>query len=317
MRSLLKHSAVAVVALAAVAAAFLMPTEGQAQENKAPAPTKAAPAKAAPAKAAAYKAPRAKDGKPNLNGIWQSINTANWNLEAHGASMPVEPKLGAMFAVQPGQSVVVEGTIPYLPGGVEKRDANFKNRINREGGDGENKCFMTGVPRANYMPYPFQIIQGTTGIMIVYEYAGAVRVINMGAPTKAPADSWMGWSNGRWDGESLVIDVTSLNEDAWFDRAGNHHSNQLHVVERYTPRSADTMIYEARIEDPKTFSRPWTIRFPLYRRVEENARIMEDKCVVFAEELLYGHLRKPADAPAPPPAPAQGKQGKGKGKQVK
>ena len=293
----------AVLALAGVATAFLIPTSTQAQQAKAKAP--------------AYKAPRTKDGKPNLNGIWQSNNTANWNLEAHGAAMPVEPKLGAMFAVPPGPSVVVEGTIPYLPGGVEKRAENFKNRIDREKGDGENKCFMTGVPRANYMPQPFQIIQGAKDIMIVYEYAGAVRVINMGAPTKAPADSWMGWSNGRWEGESLVIDVTSLNENTWFDRAGNHHSNQLHVVERWTPRSADTLMYEARIEDPKTFSRPWTIRMPLYRRVEEGARIMEHKCVIFAEELMYGHLRRPADLP---PVPAQGKQGKagaGKGKQGK
>jgi len=306
MRSLVKGSAVAVVALVALAAAFLMPTSGEAQQAK------------APAKTAAYKAPRTKAGQPDLNGVWQSNNTANWNLEAHGASMPVEPKLGAMFAVPPGQSVIVEGTIPYLPGGVEKRDANFKNRIDREKGDGENKCFMTGVPRANYMPYPFQIIQGGKDIMIVYEYAGAVRTINMGTPTKAPADSWMGWSNGHWEGETLVVDVTSLNEDSWLDRAGNHHSNQLHVVERFTPRSADTLMYEARMEDPKTYSKPWTIRMPLYRRVEENARIMEYKCVVFAEELLYGYLRKPPGAPTVPaeqPQGKQGKQGKGKGKQ--
>ena len=306
MRSLVKGSVVAVLALVALAAAFLMPVSSQAQQAK------------APAKAAAYKAPRTKAGQPDLNGVWQSNNTANWNLEAHGASMEVEPKLGSMFAVPPGQSVIVEGTIPYLPGGVEKRDTNFKNRIDREKGDGENKCFMTGVPRANYMPYPFQIIQGGKDIMIVYEYAGAVRTINMGTPTKAPADSWMGWSNGHWEGETLVVDVTSLNEDSWLDRAGNHHSNQLHVVERFTPRSADTLMYEARMEDPKTYSKPWTIRMPLYRRVEENARIMEYKCVVFAEELLYGYLRKPPGAPTVPaeqPQGKQGKQGKGKGKQ--
>lgn len=302
MRNVLRNSAVLVMAFGALAAAFLMPTSGQAQQAKTP----------------AYKAPRTKDGKPNLNGVWQANNTANWNLEAHGPGMPVEPKLGAMFAIPPGQSVIVDppdGKIPYLPGGIEKRDENFRNRIDREKGDPENKCYMTGVPRANYMPYPFQIIQGNKDIMFVYEYAGMVRVINMGEPTKAPTDFWMGWSNGRWEGESLVIDVTSLNEFTWFDRAGNHHSNQLHVVERWTPRSPDTMIYEARIEDPKTFSRPWTIRMPIYRRVEDNARIMEYKCVVFAEELLYGHLRKPADAPA---LPEQGKQGKqGKGKQAK
>jgi hypothetical protein len=157
---------------------------------------------------------------------------------------------------------------------------------------------MPGVPRATYMPYPFQIVQSTQNIMFVYEYAGSVRVVNMGAPTKAPADSWMGWSNGHWDGESLVIDVTSQVEDSWLDRSGDYHSDALHVIERYTPRSADTMMYEATIEDPKTFSRPWKISMPLYRHVEKNAQLMEFKCVEFAEEVLYGHLRKPG-VPAP------------------
>jgi hypothetical protein len=133
--------------------------------------------------------------------------------------------------------------------------------------------------------------------MFVYEYAGSVRVVNMAAPTKAPADSWMGWSNGHWDGESLVVDVTSQVEDTWFDRSGDYHSDALHVVERYTPRSPDTMMYEATIEDPKIFSRPWKISMPLYRHVEKNAQLMEFKCVEFAEEVLYGHLRKPGTNP--------------------
>jgi hypothetical protein len=114
----------------------------------------------------------------------------------------------------------------------------------------------------------------------------------MGTPTKAPAESWMGWSNGRWEGDTLVIDVTSQMENTWFDRAGNFHSDALHVVERYTPRSADTLMYEATIEDPKVFSRPWKISMPLYRRVEKDAKLLEYRCVEFAEELLYGPLRK-------------------------
>jgi hypothetical protein len=148
------------------------------------------------------------------------------------------------------------------------------------------------VPRATYLPYPFQIVQSQQNILIAYEYAGAVRVINMGAPTKSPGDSWMGWSNGHWEGETLVVDVTSLNDQTWFDRAGNFHSDDLHVVERYTPRSAETLMYEATIEDPKVFSRPWRISMPLYRRVENNAKLLEYRCVEFAEELLYGPLRK-------------------------
>ena len=243
--------------------------------------------------APAYRAPRTADGKPNLNGIWQAMNNANWELEGHAAGMPAKEVLGilgAQFAIPPDLGVVEGGTIPYLPAALEKKKQNFANRVKL---DPEVKCYMPGVPRATYMPFPFQIVQSTQNIMFVYEYAGSVRVVNMGTATKAPADSWMGWSNGKWDGESLVIDVTSQIEDTWFDRSGDHHSDQLHVVERYTPRSADTLMYEATIEDPKTFSRPWKISMPLYRHVEKNAQLMEFKCVEFAEEVLYGHLRKP------------------------
>jgi hypothetical protein len=187
--------------------------------------------------------------------------------------------------------VVVDGEIPYLPAALEKKKQNFANRVEL---DPEMKCFMPGVPRATYMPHPFQIIQSTDVIMMVYQFAGAVRTVNMGAPTEAPIDSWMGWSNGRWEGETLVVDVTGQNDQTWFDRAGNFHTEALHVVERYTPRSADTLWYEATIEDPKTFSRPWTIRMPLYRLVDENAQILEFKCPEFAEEKMYGHLRKGA-----------------------
>jgi len=145
------------------------------------------------------------------------------------------------------------------------------------------------------MPYPFQIVQSPNTIMMVYEFAGAVRSINMGKPTKAPADSWMGWSNGHWEGDTLVVEVTDQIDQTWFDRAGNYHSDALKVTERYTPRSADTLMYEATIEDPKVFSRPWKISMPLYRHVEKNAQVMEFKCVEYAEELMYGHLRKKPD----------------------
>jgi hypothetical protein len=173
---------------------------------------------------------------------------------------------------------------------------------------------MGGVPRSNYMSYPFQIIQGGKDIMITYQHAGAVRILNMGTPAKAPADSWMGTSNGKWEGETLVVDVTALGDQSWLDRSGNFHSDQLHVVERWTMRSPDVLMYEARIEDPEVYTQPWTIRVPLYRQVEDNARLLEFKCVIFAEELLYGHLRKPAGAVTPAPAPPAANQGKGKGK---
>ena len=236
-----------------------------------------------------YRAPRTADGKPNLNGIWQAVNTADWDLQGHAAAKGPVSSLGAAFSIPPGQGVVEGDEIPYLPSAAAKKQANHTDWVKL---DPEVKCYLPGVPRATYLPYPFQIVQSQKTILISYEYAGAVRTINMEAPTKAPADSWMGWSNGHWEGETLVVDVTSQNEDTWFDHAGNFHSDALHVVERYTPRSADTLNYEATIEDPKVFSRPWRISMPLYRRVEKNARLLEFKCVEFAEELLYGPLRK-------------------------
>ena len=241
---------------------------------------------------APYKAARTADGKPDISGIWQAMNEANWNLEAHAAAPAAINANGAMFAVPPGIGVVEGGEIPYLPEARKKQQENFANRQKL---DPENKCYMGGIPRSTYMPYPFQIIQNPKTILIAYEYAGAVRSVNMGKATEAPADSWMGWSNGRWEGDTLVIDVTGFNDQSWFDRAGNFHSDALHVVERYTPRSADTLTYEATIEDPKTFSKPWKISMPLYRRVEKGERLMDFKCVEFSEEFMYGHLRRGAD----------------------
>jgi hypothetical protein len=243
----------------------------------------------APAQPPAYRAPRTADGRPSLNGIWQALNSANWDLQGHAASKGPVASLGAAFVVPPGLGVVDGDEIPYLPAAAAKKK---QNQANWPALDPEAKCYLPGVPRATYLPYPFQIVQSPQNVVISYEYANAVRVINMGPPTKAPNDSWMGWSNGRWEGETLVVDVTSLDERTWLDRAGNFHSDALHVVERYTPRSADTLMYEATIEDPKVFSRPWKISMPLYRRVERNAKLLEFRCTEFAEELLYGPLRK-------------------------
>jgi len=242
-----------------------------------------------PAQAPAYKAPKTKDGKADLNGIWQAMNEANWDIRPHAASQGPVFSLGAAYSAPAGLGVVEGGDIPYKPEAAAKQKENFTNRLKL---DPEIKCYMGGVPRSTYMPYPFQIVQGTDTMMFVYEYAGAVCVINMKAPTKAPADSWMGWSNGKWEGDSLVVDVTSLNDQTWFDRAGNWHSDQLHVIERYTRVGPDALQYEATIDDPKVFTRQWKMSMPLYRRMEKNAQLLEYKCVEFAEEVLYGHLRK-------------------------
>ena len=238
-----------------------------------------------------YRAPRTGDGKPNLNGIWQALNTANWNIETHSAEPGLVSALGASNAV-PGGLGVVEGEIPYRPEALAKKNENYANRLKL---DPEIMCYLPGVPRATYMPYPFQIMQGPRHIMIIHEFAGAVRTIYMDKKDQieAPADSWMGWSHGRWEGETLVVDTKGFLDSTWFDRAGNYHSDALHVVERFTARSPETLTYEVTIEDPKVFTRPWKMSMPLYRRVERNAQLMEYLCVPFAEDVLYGHLRKP------------------------
>lgn len=239
-----------------------------------------------------YRAPRTAAGYPDLNGIWQTINSAHWNIEPHAAGPGIVSELGASIAVPAGHGIVDGGTIPYRPEALLQRDENFANRLEL---DPEIKCYLPGVPRATYMPFPFQIIQSEQHIMIVHEYAGAVRTIYMENHTPAPAPTWMGWSHGSWDGETLVIDTQGFNGQTWFDRAGNFHSDALHVIERITPRSEDTMMYEVTIEDPEVFTRPWTMTMPLYRRVEANAEILEFECVEFVEDLIYGHLRKQLD----------------------
>ncbi|MDA1369347.1 MAG: hypothetical protein O2971_01095 [Proteobacteria bacterium] len=243
----------------------------------------------ATAQLADYQAPLTADGSPDLNGIWQSINTANWNIEPHAAGPSMVRELGAIAAVPAGLGVVDGGEIPYRPEARAQRDENFAKRLEL---DPEIKCYLPGVPRATYLPFPFQIIQSRQHIMLIHEYAGAVRTIYMENHTPAPAPTWMGWSNGSWDGATLVVDTSGFNGQTWFDRAGNFHSDALQVIERFTPRSADTMMYEVTIEDPNVFTRPWTMSMPLYRRVEPNAEILEFRCVEFVEDLIYGHLRK-------------------------
>jgi hypothetical protein len=184
---------------------------------------------------------------------------------------------------------VESGEIPYLPEAALKKK---QNQANWQELDPEVKCYLPGVPRATYMPFPFQIVQSQKVILISYEFAAAARVINMEAATEAPNDSWMGWSNGHWEGETLVVDVTGFNAETWFDRAGDFHSDALHVIERYTATSPNTLDYEATIQDPKVFAHPWKIRMPLYRHLEKDAQLLEFKCIEFAEELLYGPLRK-------------------------
>jgi hypothetical protein len=234
---------------------------------------------------------RTADGRPDLNGIWEALNTANWDLQDHAARKGPVSALGAAYSVPAGRGVVEGNEIPYLPAALAKKKENVEHWMTQ---DPEVKCFMPGIPRATYMPYPFQIVQTPTHVLMAYEFASAARTIYMNSKTEAPVDSWMGWSRGSWEGDTLVIDVTGFMPDSWFDRAGNFHSDALHVVERYTPLTRDAIQYEATIEDPQVFSRPWKISMPLYRRLDKNVQLLEYKCVEFAEEAMYGHLRKSA-----------------------
>jgi hypothetical protein len=197
--------------------------------------------------------------------------------------------LGAIGGVPAGAGVVEGDEIPYQPWAAAKKKENQDNWLMR---DPEIRCFQPGVPRATYMPFPFQIVQGDRKIAILYGFAGALRTVEIGGKDPAPIDSWMGWSNGRWEGETLVVDVTGFNDQTWFDRAGNHHSEALHVVERYTATSPYHLRYEATIEDPKVFTRPWKISMPLYRLVDPNPQYLEFNCVEFVEELMLGKLRR-------------------------
>ena len=254
--------------------------------------------------AAAQDVPRLSDGRPDMNGIWQVLNEANYDLEPHMARHslqlregPVGPvasiptlRMGAVGAVPGSLGVIVGGgKIPYTPAARALKEENAANWVDR---DPEVKCYMPGVPRATYIPMPFQIIQSETDVFIAYQFAGAVRDIYMDNPGPSQVDSWMGWSVGTWEGDTLVVDVTGIGDGSWLDRAGSHHSYQMHVVERYTMIGPNHIQYEATIEDPEVLTEPFTIAMPLYRRIEENARLMDFRCVEFVEELLFGEWRR-------------------------
>jgi len=247
---------------------------------------------------------RTQDGTPNLNGIWQATTTANWDLLAHTmrpavAQPGVYPDvpvlaapvlaLGSVGGVPPGPGVVEGNVIPYKPEAAAKKKENAEHWLDR---DPEVRCYMPGIPRAMYMPYPFQITQGRNKIEMSFEFAGASRTIHLDQVDPPPADTWMGHSVGHWEGNTLVVDVSHFNDRTWFSRSGDFHSDALHVVERFTPIGPDALRYEATLEDKNVFTRPWKMKMVLYRQLEENAQLMEYKCVELVEETFLGHLRK-------------------------
>ena len=247
---------------------------------------------------------RAADGKPDFSGIWQANSSAHWDVLSHDArpivgqagAYPDVPVLAAPVVALgaigwiPADLGVVDGDeIPYQPWAAARQQENFANVLDR---DPELRCYLPGVPRAMYMPHKFQIIQGTTKVMMAFEFRNADRTIHLDEVALYPADAYMGHSVGRWEGDTLVVDVTRFTPYTWFDRSGNFHSDALHVVERYTPLGRDAIQYEATIEDPQVFTRPWTIRLPLYRRLEPDARVIPFRCMEMVEETALGHLRQ-------------------------
>jgi hypothetical protein len=229
-----------------------------------------------------YTPPRTPDGHPDLQGVWQTLNTAAWDLEDHQA------RLG----VPAGQGVVEGGQIPYQPWALAKKKENFEKRVSL---DPESRCYMPGVPRITYMPYPFRIVQQADKVSILYEYSQIVRYLYMnGNPhPDGPIEWWMGDSRASWDGNTLVVDVVHFTPNTWFDRAGNFHSEALHVVERYIPTGPNNMLYEATIEDPKVFTRPWKMSMPLYRRQESNIELLEYECTAYLLESEWGKEDSP------------------------
>lgn len=219
-----------------------------------------------------YRAPRNAHGQPDLEGIWQAVNTAVWDIQDHSASN----------GVPAGYGVVVGSELPYRPAALLQRQQNYENRLRD---DPEANCRMVGVPRITYMPHPFQILQTPDQIVMIYEWVHSIRNVHMtGEHPEGPIQWWMGDSRGHWEGDTLVVDSVHFTDQTWFDRSGNFHSESLHVVERYTRTGPDHMLYEATIEDPEVFTRPWQMRMPLYRRVDDSMRLLEYECYALADE---------------------------------
>src|SRR3954465_4692412 len=255
----------------------------QAQRGATPRPRRGAPPPRPPAAQtpSAYNGPRTADRKPDLNGIWQALGTAHWNLEAHSATEGIP----AGFGVGEG------GSIPYQPGALAKRNENLQKRLTD---DPLRKCYMPGVPRATYLPFPFEVTQMPNRLGIAYEFAHTTRTIFLdGAAHLEDLDFWMGDARGKWDGDTLVVDTVSLGDKTWFDGAGNFHSDALKVVERFTPTDASHITYEATIEDAKVFTRPWKISMVLYRRVEKNLELLDYECAEHVYDKLFKKSGKP------------------------
>jgi hypothetical protein len=233
--------------------------------------------------AAGNQIPRTPEGKPDFSGIWQALNTAAWDIQDHNS------ELAGYLGVPPGKGIVDGNEIPYKPAALAQKKKNFEKRDTDD--PAFAKCYLPGVPRATYMPYPFEIVQSPAMVGFRYQFARAVRTVDLTGHSRAWLEGWpdfyMGDSRGKWEGDTLVVDVRKLSENTWFDHAGNWHTENVHVVERYSPIDRDHIQYEATIEDPDVFTRPWKIGFPLYRIIEKNAEVFEWDCRFDQDSAKY------------------------------
>jgi len=239
---------------------------------------KSAPAARSDPKTVSYSPPRLADGRPDFRGIWQARETAYINIEGHRAEAGL--RASPSIVVDPA-----DGRIPYLPGALKQRDKNYERRATA---DPAINCFQAGVPRATFLPTPFQIFQSVGHLAIVYTDNHSYRIVlDSSIPHDDGIDFFMGDSRGHWEGDTLVVDVTDLGDQTWLDAAGNYHSDQLHVVERYTLLGPDTMKYEATLADAMVYARPWTLRLLLYRDKKPGAQIVEDECIDQADGVWH------------------------------
>lgn len=251
-----------------------------------PLSTSAAPATKA-RQAQAGQIPRLANGRPDFSGIWQTTSAADFDLEPHGGRKDAPPSPG----------VVEGGEIPYLPKALAQRQKNFNGRLAE---DPRLKCYTLGVPRGIYYPEPFQIFQSPRDLTILHQFGHSVRTVHTNGTRHPdnPNDWWLGDSRGKWEGDTLVVDVRHFNDETWLDRAGNFHSDALHVVERWKFLDANTIEYRATLEDPQVFSRPWSLGVLLHRHREKNFQLVENYCQTLDYDAFYPP-RPPAVASEP------------------
>ncbi len=221
--------------------------------------------------------PRLANGRPDFSGIWETLSNADEDLEPHSARDDAAPSAG----------VVVGNVIPYLPKALEQKARNFSARATD---DPRLKCWTLGTPRDIYYPEPFQIFERPQDLTLVFEFGNTVRDIHTDGtlhPVDTDNEFWLGDSRGHWEGDTLVVDVRDFNDETWLDRAGDFHTEALHVIERWTLLDANTLDYRATLSDPNVFSRPWTLEVLLYRRREKNFHLIENYCFTLDYDQYY------------------------------